>query len=179
MPRFQKTWSGKTVSENLVSEKSLGFGRNLVPRHSVAQLVYSPNLTDKNIRVNQLSPSSFVRLDGHPDLSNQFWCPGRSSQFHIFFLSLWSERRTQRDPICLYSHFLCLFFFHFGLCGAFDIVPQLDVSHAISGSEGALFASKNRLIRSIQKQNHFYFRFYISFTAAAPVPYLNGNRWLT
>ena len=83
MPRFQKTWSGKTVSENLVSEKSLGFGRNLVPRHSVAQLVYSPNLTDKNIRVNQLSPSSFVRLDGHPDPSNQFWCPGRSSQFHV------------------------------------------------------------------------------------------------
>ena len=90
--------------------------------------------------------------------------------FISFCLSLWSERRTQCDPIGLCFYFLCVFVLHFGLCRAFDIAPQLDVSHAISGYEGALFASKNRLIRSIQKQNPFYFRFYISFTAAAPVP---------
>ena len=43
-------------------------------------------MTDKNIgqNVHQLSPSLFVRLDGRSDQSDQFWCPGRSSQFHVF-----------------------------------------------------------------------------------------------
>ena len=43
-------------------------------------------MTDKNIgqNVHQLSPSLFVRLDGRSDQSGQFWCPGSSSQFHVF-----------------------------------------------------------------------------------------------
>ena len=62
--------------------------------------------------------------------------------FMSFCLSLWSERGTKCDPICLCSHFLCIFVFHLDLCGAFDIAPQLDVSHAINDYEGALLLKR-------------------------------------